>query len=176
MPTIRGHKRSGETFIKHFRDSYGQADQLPPYWMIAELMTFGTLLTLFRGSPIIVKRRIAARFGVADKVLESWLGALNVIRNSCAHHARLWNRELGFRPMIPKKDPCWHYPVEIPDDRIFGILTILKYLLDDIAPQSGWTARLAALQECYPSVPMRSMGYPEAWESCPMWAPPTRDR
>jgi abortive infection bacteriophage resistance protein len=170
------YTRSGETFIKHFRNAYGQAHELPPYWMITELMTFGTLLTLFRGSPNAVKRRIAARFGVADKVLESWLGALNVVMNICAHLARLWNRELGFRPMIPKKDPRWHRPVEIPDDRIFGILTVLKYLLDDIAPQSGWTARLAALQESYPSVPMRSMGYPEQWESSPVWTSQTRDQ
>lgn len=169
------YKRSSETFIKHFRDSYGEPHELPPYWMITELMTFGTLLTLFRRSPATVKRRIAARFGVADKVLESWLGALNVVRNICAHHARLWNRELGFKPMIPKKDPRWHDPVEIPDDRIFGILTILKYLLDDIAPQSEWPNRLADLQTCYPSIPMRSMGYPDAWESCPVWAPVQAD-
>lgn len=164
------YERSGETFVKHFRAAYGADHQCPPYWVITELMTFGTLLTLFRGSPSAVKKRIATRFGVTHEVFESWLGALNVVRNICAHHGRLWNRELGFKPKIPRKDARWHEPVEVRDDRVFDILTILKYLLDDIAPQSGWTARLEDLHAGYPMVPMRSMGYPDDWRDCPIWA------
>lgn len=162
--------RGREMFVKHFRTTYGADHPYPPYWVITELMTFGTLLTLFRGSPSAIKKRIAARFGVADKVFESWLGALNVVRNICAHHGRLWNRELGYKPMIPRKDARWHEPVEVPDDRAFGILTILRYLLDDIAPQSGWTGRLEELHVEYPAVPRRSMGYPDDWRDCPIWA------
>lgn len=163
------HARSRERFIEHFRTAYGDMHVLPPYWMMAELMTFGTLLTLFRGSPTTVKKRIASRFGVTSAVLESWLRTLNVVRNICAHHGRMWNRELTYRPLIPRKDTRWHSPVEVTGDRLFGILTILKYLLDEIAPQSGWTTRLQALRECYPTVPIRSMGYPQGWESCPIW-------
>ena len=164
------YERSSEVFVKHFRATYGTDHPFPPYWMITELMTFGTLLTLFRGSPAPIKKDIAARFGVTDKVFDSWLGALNVVRNVCAHHGRLWNRTLGFKPAIPAKDPQWRQPVRIPDDRVFGILTILKYLLDDIAPQSGWTDRLEALHAEYPRVPMRSMGYPDDWRDSPIWA------
>jgi abortive infection bacteriophage resistance protein len=166
---IDDYGRSHEQFIKHFAATYGADHLCPPYWMITELMTFGTLLTLFKGSPREVKKHIAARFGVADVVLESWLGALNVVRNICAHHGRLWNRELGYKPLIPKRDDRWHDPVEIPDDRSFGILTILKYLLDDIAPQSGWVGRLEALHAEYPTIPQHHMGYPDNWHECPIW-------
>lgn len=164
------YAHSREKFVKHFTTTYGADHKYPPYWMITELMTFGALLTLFRGSPSSIKKSIAARFGVADKVLESWLGSLNVVRNICAHHGRLWNKELGFKPMIPRRDKPWHQPVEVPDDRVFGILTILKYLLDDIAPQSGWFGRLESLYAEYPSVPKRSMGHPDDWRDCPIWA------
>ena len=34
-------------------------------------------------------------FGATDTVFQSWLIALNGVRNICAHHGRLWNRELG---------------------------------------------------------------------------------
>nr|WP_245153128.1 Abi family protein [Xanthomonas oryzae] len=34
-------------------------------------------------------------------MLKSWLHALTSIRNICAHHSRLWNRELGIRPELP---------------------------------------------------------------------------
>ena len=74
-------------------------------------------------------------------MLKSWLLALNTVRNICAHHSRLWNRELGTKPKIPAKDMAWQV-VLVKNDRIFGILTICKFCLDRIAPQSGWPDRL----------------------------------
>jgi abortive infection bacteriophage resistance protein len=140
------------------------------YWTITELMTFGTLLTLFRGCPGSVRQEVGGRFGVADNVLESWLRTLNGVRNLCAHHRLLWNRELDCRPIFPWKDSRWRKPVEVSRNRVFGALTILKYLLDDIAPGSGWARRLGGLLCEYPEIPRLPMGYPDGWERCPIWA------
>ena len=163
------HENSQEQFIKHFTRSYGDMHVLPPYWMITELMAFGTLLRLYRGSPKPIKREIAARFGVSAVVMESWLKTLNIIRNICAHHGRLWNRELGFKPMIPRKDKKWHEPVVVTNNRIFGVLTILKCMLDDVAPQSGWTGRLLELLDDCSDLPHDRMGFPDDWRECPIW-------
>lgn len=163
-------RRSPELFIKHFRERYGDGHELPPYWMVTELMTFGTLLTLFRGSPSHIKKQIADRFDVTDSVFQSWLLALNGVRNICAHHGRLWNRELGYKPKIPKNDVRWHVPVEITNNRMFGVLTIMQFLLADIAPQSQWPARLRALLSEYADIPLAQMGFPGDWERCPIWA------
>lgn len=160
---------SHERFIKHFRQAYADTNKLPPYWMITELMAFGTLLRLYRGAPQGTKREIAERFNVNAKVMESWLMTLNIIRNICAHHGRLWNRELGFKPMIPRKDDRWHSPVGVEGNRIFGVLTILKCMLEDVAPQSGWTERLMELLDDYADLPRESMGFPDGWEECPIW-------
>lgn len=162
-------RRSREPFIEHFCQKYGSDHDRPPYWMVTELMTFGMLLTLFRGSPKSVKQDIARRFGVSSEVLLSWLRALNGVRNTCAHHGRLWNRELGLKPKIPNKDSRWHDPVEVSNNRLFGILTILKYFLDDVAPQSQWPHRLAALFADYPEIPQTAMGFPDGWLRCPIW-------
>jgi abortive infection bacteriophage resistance protein len=32
---------------------------------------------------------------------------MTYLRNICAHHSRLWNRELSIRPFIPNKDKRW---------------------------------------------------------------------
>jgi abortive infection bacteriophage resistance protein len=162
--------RSQEHFLAHFRQKYGDQHALPPYWMMTELMTLGALLTLFRGSPRGVKKSIAARFGTTDTVFQSWLIALNGVRNICAHHGRLWNRELGFKPKIPKNDVRWHDPVEVANNRLFGVLTIMRFLLSDIAPQSQWPARLLALLGEYGEIPRAQMGFPGDWECCPLWA------
>jgi abortive infection bacteriophage resistance protein len=137
--------------------------------MVTELMTLGALLTLFRGSPSSVRKQIAGRFGTTDKVFDSWLGALTAVRNICAHHGRLWNRVLGYKPMIPKKAAQWHEPVEVSNTRVFGVLTILKYLLSDITRDTQWPTRLSGLLAEYPEIPLDSMGFPEDWRLCPLW-------
>jgi abortive infection bacteriophage resistance protein len=171
-PILAEAARSKETFVRHFQDTYGDSHRHLPVWMVTEVMTFGTMLTFFRGVHGGIKSQIAAAFGIHDTVLESWLLTLNTVRNICAHHGRLWNREFGVKPLIPAKakHPHWHVPVVIKNDRVFGVLSILKYSLDRIAPQSHWPVRLIALLDEYPYVPRLSMGFPVDWRKSPIWA------
>ncbi len=164
-------QRSKETFVTHFNEKYGDCHEHLPIWMASEIMTFGMLLTLFRGVKTSIKQEIAREYGVTDKVLESWLSALNAVRNICAHHGRLWNRELGYKPMIPKKrkHPEWHEPVAVGNNRIFAILTVLKYLMRQIAPQSSWPERFYKLLAAYPEIPFWPMGFPKNWRECGIW-------
>ena len=164
-------EHSKEAFVSHFKDKYGDSHTHLPLWMASEVMTFGMLLTLFRGIATSIKQTIASEYKIPDRVLESWLRALNGVRNICAHHGRLWNRELGYKPTIPKKNkyPEWHEPVAISNNRVFAILTILKYFMNLIAPQSKWPERFDNLLSEYPEIPLRPMGFPENWQECSIW-------
>lgn len=163
--------RSRETFVAHFKAKYGDVHPFLPLWIAGEIMPFGSTMKMYRGVADGVKRNIARHYNVPDEVLTSWLHTINVIRNICAHHGRLWNRELGVKPFIPRKSkyPQWHAPVAIPQNRIFGVLTILRYLLGIIAPQSKWESRLVALLEEYPEISRWSMGFPDNWKESPLW-------
>ena len=164
-------RHSHEVFVQHFQDKYADQHGYLPLWMATEIMAFGATLTLFNGVDPAIKRMIAAAYGVPDVVLRSWLGTLNVARNICAHHGRLWNRELGYKPKFPsaRKYPDWHTPVAIPNNRVFAILTILKHLLAVVAPQSQWPRRLRGLLDEYPDIPRANMGFPANWEDSPLW-------
>lgn len=162
-------KNSKEAFAEHFRSKYGTDHAHMPIWMASEIMTFGHVVTFFRGSAAHIQQEVAKVLCVHDKVAMSWLLALNTVRNACAHHARLWNRAIGTKPLIPKHRKDWHVPVAIRNDRAFGILTILKHCIDIVAPQSGWCNRLVALLEKYNTVPQKSMGFPDNWKECPIW-------
>ena len=162
-------RRSQETFVAHFKSKYGDRHSELPLWMAAELMTLGMVFTLFRGVEKTIKRQVSTEFGVAFRVMESWLSTLNAIRNICAHHGRLWNRVLGIKPLIPAKDPQWHAPVEVGNERIFGVLSILWYMLSVIAPRSMWRNRLQALMESYGDIPFPQMGFAPNWNECPIW-------
>jgi abortive infection bacteriophage resistance protein len=159
--------RSREIFVSHFKTKY--SEPYLPLWMAAEVMSFGAFFTLYNGADHNVQSQVGKGFGVSDIVLKSWIGSINVVRNFCAHHSRLWNRQLGYKPKIPAKDIQWQSPVVISNERIFGILTILKYTMATVAPQSNWKSRLRNFLAENLNVPIRSMGFPSNWEDCPIW-------
>ena len=176
----RGIDQSRETFVNHFKTKYTSEVHMP-LWMVAEVMDYGSMLTLFRGAAAPVRQGIAADYGVSDRVLESWLIAGNTLRNGCAHHTRLWDRVHGTAVMIPhrKNHPDWHSPVPVGRDarRNFAQLTVLRYLLQVIAPQTGWARRLESLwADKHPDIPIHRMGFPADWKTCPIWAPGNQEQ
>ncbi len=164
-------QRSRENFVEHFERKYNEHQDLP-IWMAAELMTFGNMLTMFRHLEYHLKKQIANDFGISAKVLESWLKTINYIRNICAHHARLWNRELAIKPVIPERQACWRDPVAVDNNRLFGLLTVLMYMLKFCAPNSCWQGRLTSLFSQYEDISLVFMGFPENWQKCPIWQTP----
>jgi len=170
----RGIDQSREVFVNHYKSKYTSEVHMP-LWMVAEVMDYGSILTLFRGAAASVRQGIAADYGVSDRVLESWLIAGNTLRNGCAHHARLWDRVHGTAVMIPhhKNHPDWHLPVPVGQDarRNFAQFTVMQYLLRHIAPQSHWADRLECLWAVkHPAIPIQRMGFPADWKDCPIWA------
>jgi abortive infection bacteriophage resistance protein len=171
MQKIRDEaSHSKELFVKHYQQKYRKETDLP-LWMAVELMTFGMLFTLFRGTESEIKRNVAAVYGISAEVLDSWLHCLNQVRNICAHHGRLWNRELGIKPAIPRrnKHPQWHTPVKVDNERLFAVLTLLRYLIAYVAPLSRWPDRVEKLLEDYSDIPLVPMGFPKEWRDCPIW-------
>jgi abortive infection bacteriophage resistance protein len=105
-------------------------------------------------------------------VLDSWADLLRITRNRCAHHARFWNRKNIMKPELPnKKNAEWHEPIELElvKDKAFITITILRYLMARIAPQSGWAQRLEALFGKHPNIDRSLLGYPDNWQECPIW-------
>jgi abortive infection bacteriophage resistance protein len=162
--------RSKEEFVARYRSKYIDEPRLP-LWMAAETMTFGQLYTMFRYLHRDEQKKLAKQFDLFPPVLESWLHTLNFIRNACAHHARLWNREIPIRPRLPEKrhHPEWYSPISLSNNRIFAVLTLMRYLLTYIDPQNDWQVRLERLISNYPEILVRLMGFPEKWLDFPIW-------
>jgi len=68
------------------------------------------------------------------------------LRNSCAHHSRVWNRVFGVKPSIPgkNKNPDWHNPPFVAD-RVGLQLTICHYWLGKITSTTQWRQRVVDL-------------------------------
>ncbi len=99
--------------------------------MTAEIMTFGMMLTFFNGVDAHIKQAVAEQYNIPDEVLPiPGFGRLMQYVIFAPITVASWNRELGYKPKLPheRKYPDWHKPVALSNNRIFIILTILKYL------------------------------------------------
>lgn len=163
------YQRSDEQFVRAFRRKY--SDPLPPSWITLEITSFGTMSILYQNlKPGFPKRNVAAAFGVSDTVFASWLHTLVYVRNICAHHARLWNRTLGVRPLMPRRPH--HTFIAQPANgtpRVYFVLAIIRYWLNIIDPNNTLTQDLTTLFATYPGVYPGALGFPSHWHQEPLW-------
>jgi len=157
--------RSSEEFVENYRNKYSDEKYLP-FWMIAELSTFGLLSKILENLPPSVQVPIAKNLKLHSRELISWMHSLSTIRNICAHHSRLWNRALPVRPSIPNKKyhPEFYSPLRMNNHNYFAILAIMKYLLDMIEPKNSLIEDFNELLNRYPAVPINKMGFPVNWK------------
>lgn len=154
--------RRPEVFIKHYTDNY-KSPPNPPSWMCFELLTIGELSNLYRG---LVrkedKKRIIAQFDLHETVFTSWLHSLTYVRNICAHHSRLWNKDLAVEPaQLAKPIGAWiseRYSRN--NKRTFYLLCVLKYFLTRVNPTNSLKEKLEDLFKKYPRVPIKYLGIP----------------
>jgi abortive infection bacteriophage resistance protein len=162
-------KRSDEEFILAFKSKY--LNSYPPSFILLEITSFGTLSRLYENLKSgKAKKDLAKTFGLPDKVLESWLHSLVYIRNACAHHARLWNRQVGIKPLFPRHTQNnWIDMSNISNRRMYYVLSILIYFLNTVNPNHTFRQKLEKLFAKYPNVDRAAMGFPAGWHSEPLW-------
>ena len=166
-----------ENFLRHYLSKYDNP-KLPPSWMMIEMLTWGELSHLYVGlksNP--AKKHIAQNLGIHAEVLESWLKSLNDVRNLCAHHSRLWNKEHGRSIKIPTSNTIQWLQNTVTlsnsairyEKRTYMVLVAIQTLLFKMSPNSTWAKRLKDLIEQYPSLSKANMGMPEQWHQDPFW-------
>jgi abortive infection bacteriophage resistance protein len=147
-----------ETFISHYRETYSSPED-PPGWMMVQTLSMGTLSRLYARLLLPYQKTIATKFGLDHKILTSVLHSLSHLRNLCAHHSRVWNRELRIKPRLPHVVRATYSG---PPDRIGALVCILSFLLEKISPDTQWQGHFDALLAEHPSVHRRSMGFLES--------------
>jgi abortive infection bacteriophage resistance protein len=171
----RDLKKTKEVFIgEHYR-KYHSDSRRPPAWKTLEVVSFGLLSKLYGnlGSDVASKDIIAAELNTVNHTyLRTWLQAISQIRNICAHHGRLWNKNLPGRPkLLPKPPSPWVRNVPPVSDHhmLYVHLCCMKYLLDAICPGHRFRKKLSCLFEKYPTVDMAALGFPDDWQTEVLW-------
>jgi len=162
------------TLKNHFKN-YKEDGRFPPAWKTLEHTSFGTLSKLYGNlkNPIKSKDIIAQEYGAVNHTyLPSWLQSIAQIRNYCAHHSRLWNRNLPSTVKLLTKPPLpWieAIPKENEFQKIYVHLCLMKYLLNIVTPGNHFTTHLRELFNKYPNVDPAALGMKESWKEESLW-------
>ncbi|TLS78031.1 Abi family protein [Mariprofundus erugo] len=161
--------RSGEEFIRHLTNKYDEA--LPPLWASVEVMSFGHLSQWYKNLKLREDRKVIAdNYDIDEKFLCSFFHHLSIVRNICAHHARLWNREFTFTYKLPSRRPSaltanLNYSAP---RKLYNTLAMLAHLMDVTCIEHHWKTRLLTLLQKH-HVDTRAMGFPADYASRPLW-------
>lgn len=162
------HRAFKEPYIRSFLENH--SDTMPPVWTVCEVMSLGSLSNWYANlNDERTRMAIAKHYGIGHSALGSWMHHLTVVRNVCAHHGIYWNREINIQP-----ESTGGLPDRVKNSmagtprKPHNTFVILLWLLDRIAGEHHWRARLNKLMGKY-RPDLRAMGFPEKWRELPIW-------
>lgn len=158
-------QRSKEPFARHYQRTYNSPTLLPS-WMMSEVLSMGTWSQLYENlAHRHDRKKISDAFKLPLITFESWLHSLTYIRNLCAHHSRLWNRQFTISPK--QLDPYKKYFT--PNTTFAAQAAMIHLLLKVISPDSKWTNKLFELLNKSPFVTPSRMGFTDHWQNEKFW-------
>jgi abortive infection bacteriophage resistance protein len=168
-------ERSREDFIQHHRSTLSMP--WPPAWVMVEVASFGNISKLLSGiRSSSLRQAVADTYGMDEQTFCSLTHYLSVLRNTAAHHARLWNRRFVLKFKLPRKKPPhlrpnFHHDLSLPkgESRIYNALILLLHLSQVIAPQNDWPSRLLGHVNSLNPALLPQMGFPPDWRTRPLW-------
>ncbi|HEY8605409.1 Abi family protein [Tsuneonella suprasediminis] len=170
---------SNEVFVEHYRRKYSEPF-VPPLWVATELMTFGELSRWFAlTKDLSVKSAVAKDLGLPSReVLDGTLQLLSYIRNICAHHGRLWNRQTVKRlpnirrfkaDLVVIETRTVHGIQAQPANFIYNALVVLAHMLRHQSADTSFPRRTIDLVKTRSPDQLGSMGFPPDWDARPCW-------
>jgi abortive infection bacteriophage resistance protein len=166
--------RSNEEFVKHHKQKLGMP--WPPAWVIAEVASFGNVSHLIgQLREPSLRQAIADAYQLDEKTFCSLLHHLSVVRNTAAHHSRIWNRKFTIALQLPRKKPPhlhanFHQPPGTEPARcLYNTLVLILHLVHCIEPASHLPIRLIRILRDVNAARLPDMGFPPDWETRPIW-------
>ena len=163
--------RSNDVFIKHNFDNH---DGAIPIWASVEVMSFGTLSKIIKNlktgnqsvfSKLVYDYRFKNVHGnmvnPTKDMFTSWIHAVSIMRNVCAHNGRIYNRSISTRPELIDLDRI------NPQPRYYGLYQVflsMKYLRpSDEAWEKFMDEFKSLLQEYLGIYEVSRMSFPSDW-------------
>lgn len=143
--------RSKERHVLH----YVRTDtHTVPLWVAVEALSFGSISRMYglladEAVQAVIASRFGYRNGLTAKQFQTNIRAVAVFRNVCAHHGRIWNREIRqdvpriFRALVKPRMDEQHYR-----NTAWGVISVLTHMVNEVRGDSSFSQELA---NCVPS-------------------------
>lgn len=165
--------RSNDVFIEH---NFNNHDGAIPIWASVEVMSFGTISKTIKNMKtgnnsafsILIhnykfKNTNGREVNPSKDMFTSWIQAVSIMRNICAHNSRIYNRTISTRPQLISSDVISPQPRY---NGLYQIMLSMKYLRPT---QNSWTAFVNDFKQLlnkYASVlDICRLNFPSDWES-----------
>ncbi len=138
--------RSHEDCIKWHRESGRQI----PIWVLTEAWDFGLMSKYFSMLKRKYKNKICFRIdrNLTPDVLNNWLFELNILRNRCAHHTRIWNQTAKNPLLIPNIPYFQRINLSINSrKKLCGLIAVMWFIVHKIGSSSSWLDKVGELIE-----------------------------
>lgn len=165
--------RSNDVFIEH---NFQNHDGAIPLWATVEIMSFGTLSKTIKNmkagnlsafSVLVQNYKFINTNGnninPSKDMFTSWIQAVSVMRNICAHNSRIYNRAISTRPQLISSDVISPQPRY---NGLYQIMLSMKYLRPTNDSWTTFVNELKHLLNKYDGVyDIKRMNFPADWEN-----------
>lgn len=163
-------KAPAEPSIEHLISKYKEPY---PLWIVIHVLDLSDLCDLYQIIDKETAKKISIKFGVESaKVFTSWIQTIRSVRNICAHHSRLVDKNLKRLPSIPKSKDSFPWTAlwseeNIDSTKIFPLICIIHHMLNAIKASNSWDERMSALIKQFPNIGIDKMNSAEKVLNCP---------
>ena len=161
------------SYQRHGKKNHGYDFAGCPTWALSEVMSVGQLSKWYGDTNTAVKSQVASHYGVRSHILQSTLRHLAPMRNICAHHERLWNRDFVTKFALPKRlgtDRNTRRFFNLVDrGKVYNALVITAYLVGVISGNNDWARSVVDLTNRYPNVSQSQIGFISGWQNLSVW-------
>ena len=118
---LERQEKNNNPMLMHYKENY---DNIPP-WILMSFLSFGMMRTFYCCLKNQDQNEVARKFNLYPNELSSYLSALNIFRNACAHDERVYN--LRLKNAIVRRD---NNNNKTEYKKIYVLVLILKDMLD----------------------------------------------
>lgn len=142
--------------VKHHIEKYSNK---MPLWVMVELMSFSNLSKLYSSMYSSEQKQIATDAGTSVKTLINNLHCMSILRNKCAHAARLYNTE--FNPPVKLSRNFLRKNSEVKNNLLFAyIIVLIKRIPEKNDKQIMVNKLEKTLHDYKDSIDLKLIGFP----------------
>ncbi|KAA6447026.1 Abi family protein [Bacillus atrophaeus] len=147
---------SSDLFVVHHRNHYNS--QLP-IWGAVELLTMGNVSKFYKNMHNKDKKVVSKNLydGLSHAVLSNWLEAITILRNTCAHYSRVYNKKFSFSIRLSPK-------IKLNNSKLVSFIYILMILLSEHEWKRFLNSFLVLTEEYDDVIEMHHMGFHDNWK------------